>query len=325
MKKTILVIEDTEKDFVNLKTWLEQIGYKVLPVKYEKMFKAIDPNSSGDIVDFAIKQLKDNPDTSLILCDIMLGRDERGGNKVVSNIRKNRDTKLRHVSSMIPIIGITRYADLQERLIVEGADFVFSKPKEDQDYFNHEYDSNLVRTTIDAQVIRYEERMNCRYPEELRGGIGEFKKKYAGKTTAFIMTSFADEHIKIAEIIKETLKKFNIVGCMANDGEGGLFNSKLWPNVEVYLNACDFGIGIYADDSILKGDDDNEAIRKSRINPNMSQEVGYMLALQKSVCILKDEGLEKIPTDLAERIYVQYNESNLSEKLSNWIKTHFVV
>ena len=52
----------------------------------------------------------------------------------------------------------------------------------------------------------------------------------------------------------------------------------------------------------------------------MSQEVGYMLGLQKKVCILKDKKLDKLPTDLAGRIYVEYeNEEDLKQRLGEWI------
>ena len=63
-------------------------------------------------------------------------------------------------------------------------------------------------------------------------------------------------------------------------------------------------------------------IKRIRINPNLSQEVGYMLGLQKKVCILKDKKLDKINTDLSSWIYQEYTKDTLEKQLVQWLKNN---
>ena len=183
----------------------------------------------------------------------------------------------------------------------------------------------------------YDRRLEFMYPSKLKDEIMAFKATHANEKTAFIMTSFAEEHQNTIALVKEVLKKYDITPCMANK-QGGENTDDLWPNIEVFIHGCDFGIGIYADDSILKGkneagekkyengderekEKEKELFKRIRINPNLSQEVGYMLGIQKKVCILKDGKLKHLPTDLAGKIYVPFeNDEDLKKNLGEWIE-----
>lgn len=326
--RKILIIEDQTDHFERMKALLESVNYSVLPEDPKEMFQATDPVFAKcckeSIEQYAVRQILENKDDiCLVLCDIKLGNDAQGGGRVVRYIRNVTDVNISFLVSMIPIIGITQYADNQDNLMISGADCVYAKPPKEQT--PSEFSSGLLRSIIDAQVNRYEIRKNHRYPVKLIDEIGRFKESNNGKASAFIMTSFREEHLEIAKKIKKILDKHGIIGYLASEGEGGKNDDDLWPNIEVYMHGCDFGIGIYADDEILRDDDSDEEMKKARINPNMSQEVGYMLALQKPVCILKDQNLKKIPTDLAGRIYVQYSEKNLGKKLNDWLKSKGIV
>ena len=319
--KKILVIEDERPHFEQIKGWLENIGYTVVPESYEDMSKAIDPNFIEEsIEDFALRQVLEHKESlRLVLCDIRLGDDALGGNRVVKKIRETEDPTIKFITSMIPIVGVTQFVDNRDKLVMDGADFVFQKPNQNQTTAG--FSNDLLRTVIDAQVRRFEELLNYRYPFRLKTEITKFKETQGGKTTAFIMTSFQEQHLKTAKVIIDILAKHGIIGCLANEGEGGKYSDDLWPNIEVYMHGCDFGIGIYADDKILKGGSTGVDIEKARVNPNLSQEVGYMLALQKPVCILKHYKLKNVPSDLSGRIYVQYKRTDLETKLSKWLES----
>ena len=52
-------------------------------------------------------------------------------------------------------------------------------------------------------------------------------------------------------------------------------------------------------------------------------EVGYMLGLRKSVCLLKDRTLKTLHTDLVGKLYRQFDpqdpEGTIPNELSKWI------
>lgn len=316
----ILIIEDHPNDFKRICELLGNI-YEVLPNSFEEMSACIEyPRAEGkNIVEFAIQQIDENyRDIKLILCDIILGNNIKGGNKVVKAIRNHKIPGSPYWTSLVPIIAITHHAKKQESIIDAGADY--SLLKED--------DEGLFSALIENNVDSFKRRLESLYPQKLKDEILEFKNKYAKEKTAFIMTSFAEEHQETIKQIIDVLKKHNITPCLANK-QGGENYDELWPNIEVFIHGCDFGIGIYADDSLFKGKGEiegEEYKKRIRINPNMSQEVGYMLGLQKKVCILKNKELDKLPTDLAGKIYVEYEgEDDLNNKLEEWLVTKKII
>ena len=305
----------------------------------DKALKRIGPGIDA----FVQKQLmKHYRDIRLILCDIKFGKDRQKGNRIVKHIREFKDLSPSYWTSMIPVIGMTNYSEfdtVEHEMVAAGADFVFKKRFIFNDLNGSNYkesekdnnEANTYRTIIDVQVEKFEKNLKTFYPKGLEDEIIRFKDKHKNKKTAFIMTSFQDQHMSIANDIIGILRKFNIKGYIAN-APGGMNSDFIWDNIQVFIHGCDFGIGIYADDSILFGvDSENqtkehvEYSRRIRINPNLSQEVGYMLALQKKVCILKHRNLEKIPSDLAGKIYVEFTAESLEEDLTNWLKNKQII
>ncbi len=326
-RNKVLIIEDNETHFEKMKEYLTEIRYSVIPSNQQEIISSLSDSSEESIDDYALRQISEHRnEIALVLCDIELGKDQEGGLAVASRIRQNDEEGLEFLSAMIPIIGITHLSEDQNGMVKAGADVVLKKP--DFSKTTRSFSKSMLRTVIDQYVEKFILRMNSRIPYSLRSKVKKFKQRNEGKTTAFIMTSYKERHLLTAGRIKEVLNEYGIKGCMANDVEGGLNTDSLWSNIEVYIHGCDFGIGIYANDNDLKDAEvfdmvTGDPIDKKylvRINANLSQEVGYMLALQKQVCILKEDGLDKVPSDLAEKIYVQYKESDLEEKLRNWLE-----
>jgi hypothetical protein len=77
---------------------------------------------------------------------------------------------------------------------------------------------------------------------------------------------------------------------------------------------CGFGIAVF------------ERLTQDQFNPNVSLEVGYMMALRKPVCLLKDLTLHSLSSDLAGKIYenfdVQRPEETLPLALDNWLRKY---
>jgi len=146
---------------------------------------------------------------------------------------------------------------------------------------------------------------------EILESIEKFKMDYKNqKKTAFIIMNFGRENIytEISNIIKNALSKFGIVGLRADDKQ---YHDDLFYNVSTYMHGCSFGIAIY------------DRIDSENFNPNVSLEVGYLFAMNKPVCLLKEKSLKTLPTDLANKLYKEFDIHNLSETipqaLNKWL------
>lgn len=65
----------------------------------------------------------------------------------------------------------------------------------------------------------------------------------------------------------------------------------LFSNILTYIHGCGFGIAVF------------ERIEIDELNPNVALEVGYMVALGKSICFLKDNTLRTLHADLVGKLY----------------------
>jgi hypothetical protein len=128
--------------------------------------------------------------------------------------------------------------------------------------------------------------------------------------SAFVIMRFenTDLHKKILQAVRKWCTKQGITGLRADDKR---YADDLWPNVRTYMHGCGFGIAIF------------ERLTRDEFNPNVSLEVGYMLALGKPVCLLKDSTLQTLQSDLIGRLYDNFNvqrPSSIGPVLDKWIK-----
>lgn len=143
-----------------------------------------------------------------------------------------------------------------------------------------------------------------------------FRKLYGGKKTAFIIMKFSkDERFnKALEIIKSKLAEYGIVGIRADEQQ---FARTIWENIKVYMDNADYGIAIA------------ESVEDQYINSNVSVEIGYMLALKKKVCLLKERSLDKLHSDFAGIIYNEFDIDNVEESipktLEKWMRFEKIV
>lgn len=151
---------------------------------------------------------------------------------------------------------------------------------------------------------------------EIAKEIEAFNADHNGKKTAFIIMQFSktSAHDKIVQTIKDTLKKYGIIGLRADDKE---YADDLFANIKTYMHCCNFGIGVF------------ERILEDNFNPNVSIEVGYMMGLRKNVCLLKDQTLKNLPTDLMGKLYKQFNpqdvEKTLPDQVEKWMKDKGII
>ena len=127
----------------------------------------------------------------------------------------------------------------------------------------------------------------------------------------FLIMSFQNStaHTAIVTAIQRTLKRNGLLALRADKKQ---YNDNLVSNIKTYMWGCRFGIAVF------------ERIKPKGFNPNVSFEVGYMLALQKPVYLLKDKTLRALPTDLVGKLYhdfdTQYPGVSIRQELEAWLR-----
>jgi hypothetical protein len=148
-------------------------------------------------------------------------------------------------------------------------------------------------------------------PPAIQESLKKFKDDFPNpENVAFIMMQFGEteEFTKISISIRKTLKENGLIGLRADDKE---YNADIYYNILTYLHGCNFGIAVF------------EKISDEYFNPNVSLEVGYLLALNKQVCLLKEKTLPNLTSDLVGKLYREFNiedcEISISNVLRNWL------
>jgi hypothetical protein len=116
--------------------------------------------------------------------------------------------------------------------------------------------------------------INRQVPVEILNSLRAFRADHPKpRSSAFIMMRFdsGEQSELIGNAVRHALKSFNKEGLRADDKT---YHDDLYWNIMTYIYGCGLGIAIY------------ERIESESFNPNVSLEVGYMLALEKPVCLL---------------------------------------
>lgn len=144
----------------------------------------------------------------------------------------------------------------------------------------------------------------------------DFYKTY-GYNAIFVIMPFINTLDSLYEEIKKTLEKHHITVVRADKKE---FTDDLWGNVSTYLNCCHAAIAVFN-----KFDDGEKDI----YNPNVALETGYMMALGRKVCLLKDKRLKKLPTDIISKLYKIYDFEDIGntvpEQIESWLKDNNLI
>jgi len=106
-----------------------------------------------------------------------------------------------------------------------------------------------------------------------------------------------EPYVTLVKEIKSALKKEGYAGWLSTDMK---LDDDLWNSVAAYLEGCKYGIGIFTRRKKERGD---EIVEEEYFNPNVSLEIGFMLARGKKVLLLKDKSLTKMPSDLVGKFY----------------------
>lgn len=155
------------------------------------------------------------------------------------------------------------------------------------------------------------EKIERTAPIEIQESLELFKKDHPDAArVSFIMMKFEDTpaHARILKTVKNTLGEHGLDGVRSDDRE---YHKDLFYNVETYMQGCGFGIAVY------------DRIEEEAFSPNVSLEAGYMMALHKHVCLLKDKNLQTLHADLLGKLYKPFDPQNpektIPDELSKWL------
>ncbi|HEX2109785.1 MAG TPA: hypothetical protein VHF70_10995, partial [Rubrobacteraceae bacterium] len=148
-------------------------------------------------------------------------------------------------------------------------------------------------------------------PVEIQESLYRFKGDHPDPArVAFIMMEFGQTkaHTAITEAVRSGLDEAGIEGVRADDKR---YHDHLFYNVLTYLHGCGLGMAIY------------ERIEAETYNPNVALEVGYLFAMRKPVCLLKDQTLTTLPADLVGRLYDPFDPQDpagtIPPLVSKWL------
>ncbi len=128
---------------------------------------------------------------------------------------------------------------------------------------------------------------------------------------AFLMMRFADTPVNraVIEEVRESLSRYAISVLRADEHT---YADSLWENVRLYMDACDLGIAVF--DQTASYD----------FNPNVSLELGYMMAGKKRLLLLKDRTLPKMPSDLVGHLYKEFDPTDVTRTVrlatQSWLR-----
>jgi hypothetical protein len=149
-------------------------------------------------------------------------------------------------------------------------------------------------------------------PPELRDSLERFRADYPdSQRVSFVMMRFGKTlaHQKITAAIENALESAGMVAVRA---DAKLYHDELLSNVLTYVYGCGSGVAVF------------ERLEEQTFNPNVSLEVGYMLALKKPICLLKDKTLKTLHTDLIGRVYKEFDpqtpDTTIPTQLTAWLK-----
>lgn len=179
-------------------------------------------------------------------------------------------------------------------------------------YVPDQQSNSSLQTIGEYSREAMETRSAKNVPVEIEESLQRFQVDYPDPTkVAFLMMRFGrtQAHGHIVAGIKKALDPLGIAVVRADDKQ---YHDDLFPNVLTYVYGTGFGIAVF------------ERIETEEFNPNVALEVGYMFALKKHLCLLKDKTLKTLHADLVGKLYRVFDPldpvETIPKELSQWLK-----
>ncbi len=164
----------------------------------------------------------------------------------------------------------------------------------------------VVPEVVERKVILLES------PPELENSLRRFRADFRHpKQTAFIIMRFGQTEAQdqLLNAIKTVLRSHGLDGVRADEKQ---YSDDLLLNVRTFMHGCGFAIAVF------------ERAEEETFSPNVALELGYLLAIGKPVCLLKDRRLETLPTDLTGKLYSTFDPGDpshsIAQELTAWLQ-----
>jgi len=131
------------------------------------------------------------------------------------------------------------------------------------------------------------------------------------RSNVFLMMRFnkTKQHKKISDVISSVLAEYSLNQIRADSKQ---YHNELWTNVKSCMDASDYGVAVF------------EQIDQRDINPNVSLELGYMLAQGKKCLLLKEERVPVLQSDLVGHLYREFDSYEIKKtvipEVRNWLR-----
>jgi protein-tyrosine-phosphatase len=129
------------------------------------------------------------------------------------------------------------------------------------------------------------------------------------ESNVFLMTRFRKtaHHDEIVNAVAQAVRAFGLEFIKADDPNFAA--PGLWQRVEFCMKACAYGIAVF------------ETINEPDFNPNVSLELGYMLALNRKCLLLKEKQIKGLMTDLGGFYFKEFDSDDINATILGQVST----
>lgn len=154
-------------------------------------------------------------------------------------------------------------------------------------------------------------------PPEIRESLKEFQKDHPDPRKAiFVMMPF-DKSERYEQIIRSIQTILAEYGVSALRADSKPYHNIVLYNILTYIWGSGSGVAVF------------ERLKNDIFNANVSFELGYMMALGIRVCLLKDNTLVNLHSDLGGLIYEEFDpdciDKTIPPALSKWASDRGII
>ncbi len=138
--------------------------------------------------------------------------------------------------------------------------------------------------------------------EQFAKNRGDFERNE--HRNVFVILRYASEEplLEVEVAIRDTLRHYGLNAVLARDVA---FDEELWGNVRFCMDHSRYGIVVF------------ERLIQPDHYPNITLELGYMLALRRQCLILKERSLPILNSDIVGRLYTPFDSHKATETVSS--------
>ena len=133
------------------------------------------------------------------------------------------------------------------------------------------------------------------------------ESRSSSNTNVFLMIRFreAAQYEKIAQALSKVLAQYSLTLVRADYLQ---HHDELWANVRECMNSSSYGVAVF------------EHITEASLSPNVSLELGYMLAKGKRCLLLKEKRIPSLQADLVGHLCHEFDSDNISESVDGEVR-----